>query len=141
MSVADVRMSQRNRPTAAPVVRTGRSAGGVRRARGLASRVQSKRNVGSTEADTNSKETTMIRNTLFGISVLALSAGSAFAAPVKHTVAKTPVVAQADTAAPTDGAKPAKKEKAAKKSKKAKGDDASKTEGGKEMKGTAPATK
>jgi hypothetical protein len=62
----------------------------------------------------------MIRNTLFGISVLALSAGSAFAAPAKHTVAKTPVVAQADTAAPAgDAAKPAKK---AKKSKKAKGD-------------------
>lgn len=79
----------------------------------------------------------MIRNTLFGISVLALSAGSAFAAPVKHSVAKTPVVAQADTAAPSgDAAKPAKK---AKKSKKAKG-DASKTEGSKEMKGTAPAT-
>lgn len=82
----------------------------------------------------------MIRNTLFGISVLALSAGSAFASPVKHTVAKTPVVAQADTAAPSgDAAKPAKK---GKKSKKAKGDDAAKTEaGGKEMKGTAPATK
>lgn len=79
----------------------------------------------------------MIRNTLFGISVLALSAGSAFAAPVKHPVAKTPVVAQADTAAPSgDAAKPAKKEKSAKKSKKAKGDEA-----GKEMKGTAPATK
>jgi len=78
----------------------------------------------------------MIRNTLFGISVLALSAGSAFAAP-KHTVAKTPVVAQADTAAPAgDTAKPAKK---AKKSKKAKG-DATKTEGAKEMK-AAPEAK
>ena len=56
----------------------------------------------------------MIRNTLFGISVLALSAGSAFAAPVKHPVAKTPVVAQADTAAPAgDAAKPAKKAKKA----------------------------
>ncbi len=73
----------------------------------------------------------MIRNTLFGISVLALSAGSAFAAPVKHPVAKTPVVAQADTAAPAgDAAKPAKKTK--KSSKKAKG-DAPKTEGAKEM--------
>lgn len=79
----------------------------------------------------------MIRNTLFGISVLALSAGSAFAAPAKHTVAKTPVVAQADTAAPSgDAAKPAKKEKA-KKGKKAKGGDAPKTE----MKGTAPEAK
>jgi hypothetical protein len=103
--------------------------------------VQSQSNVGALEADTQSEETHMIRNTLFGISVLALSAGSAFAAPVKHSVAKTPVVAQADTAAPSGDAKPAKKEKAAKKSKKAKGDDASKTEGSKEMKGTAPATK
>jgi hypothetical protein len=113
---------------------------GLDRPRGLASRVQSRRNVGGTEADTNSKENTMIRNTLFGISVLALSAGSAFAAPVTHAVKKTPVVAQADTAAPSgDAAKPAKKSK--KSSKKAKGDDASKTEGSKEMKGTAPATK
>ena len=73
----------------------------------------------------------MIRNTLFGISVLALSAGSAFAAPVKHQVAKTPVVAQADTAAPAgDAAKPAKKSK--KSTKKEKG-DATKTEGAKEM--------
>ena len=83
----------------------------------------------------------MIRNTLFGISVLALSAGSAFAAPVKHhSVAKTPVVAQADTAAPAgDAAKPAKKDtKASKKSgKKAKGDAAPKTE----MKGSAPEAK
>lgn len=74
----------------------------------------------------------MIRNTLFGISVLALSAGSAFAAPVKHPVAKTPVVAQADTAAPAgDAAKPAKKSKKSKKSDKG---DATKTEGAKEMK-------
>ena len=80
----------------------------------------------------------MIRNTLFGISVLALSAGSAFASPAKHTVAKTPVVAQADTAAPAgDAAKPAKKEKSKKSSKKAKGGDAPKTE----MKGTAPEAK
>ncbi len=78
----------------------------------------------------------MIRNTLFGLSVLALSAGSAFAAQPKHPVAKTPVVAQADTAAPTDGAKPAKETKKStkKSSKKAK------TEGAKEMKGDAPAT-
>lgn len=81
----------------------------------------------------------MIRNTLFGISVLALSAGSAFAAsPAKHKVAKTPVVAQADTAAPAgDAAKPAKKEKASKKGSK----KAGKTEGAKEMKAPAPETK
>ncbi len=79
----------------------------------------------------------MIRNTLFGISVLALSAGSAFASPVKHTVTKkTPVVAQADTSAPAgDAAKPAKKEKASKKG----GKKASKTEGAKELKGATPA--
>ena len=80
----------------------------------------------------------MIRNTLFGISMLALTAGSAFAAPAKHPVAKTPVVAQADTAAPSgDAAKPAKKstKKAGKKAK----SDATKTDGAKEMKGAAPA--
>jgi hypothetical protein len=54
---------------------------------------------------------TMIRNVMFGISLLALSGASAFAAPVKH-VSKPRVVAQADTAAPaTDKAAPAKKEK------------------------------
>jgi hypothetical protein len=79
----------------------------------------------------------MIRNTLFGLSVLALSAGSAFAAPVKHPVAKTPVVAQADTAAPSgDAAKPAKD---AKKSTKKSTKKSSKTEGAKEMKTAAPA--
>ena len=75
----------------------------------------------------------MIRNTLFGISLLALSGTSVFAAPaVKHT-AKARVVAQADTAAPAgDKAAPAaKKEK--KHTKPAK-KDAAKTEGGKEMK-------
>ena len=78
----------------------------------------------------------MIRNTLFGISVLALSAGSAFASPVKHSVPKTPVVAQADTAAPAgDAAKPAKKEKMSKKG----GKKAGKTEGSKEVKGATPA--
>ena len=75
----------------------------------------------------------MIRNALFGISMLALS-GSAFAAtPVAKTHAsKARVVAQApagDSAAPAAD-KPAKKEK--KHTKKAKGD---KTEGAKEMKG------
>jgi hypothetical protein len=74
----------------------------------------------------------MIRTTLFGISVLALSVGSAFAAPVKHSVAKTAVVAEADAPAPAgDAAKPAKKSK---KSKKKSSGDAAKTEGAKEMK-------
>jgi len=78
----------------------------------------------------------MIRNTLFGLSVLALSAGSAFAATAKHPVAKTPVVAQADSAAPGDAAKPAKEtKKTSKKSTKK-----AKTEGAKEMKTDAPAT-
>ena len=81
----------------------------------------------------------MIRNVMFGISMLALS-GSAFAAApaAKTHHAKAAVVAEAapagDTAAPAD--KPVKKEK---KAKKAKG-DATKTEGAKEMKGDkAPA--
>jgi hypothetical protein len=74
---------------------------------------------------------TMIRNVMFGISLLALSGASAFAAPVKH-VSKPRVVAQADTAAPAaDKAAPAKKEK--KHVKKTKG-DAAKTDGAKEMK-------
>jgi hypothetical protein len=82
---------------------------------------------------------TMIRNALFGISMLALS-GSAIAAPAAKTHTSKPVVvAQApagDTAAPAD--KGAKKEK--KHTKKAtKGE---KTEGSKEMKSApAPETK
>jgi hypothetical protein len=79
----------------------------------------------------------MIRNTLFGISLLALSTGSAFAAPVKHPVAaKSHIVAQSDTATPSAD-KPAKKS-SKKSSKKAKSTDASKTDGSKEMK-AAPA--
>jgi hypothetical protein len=76
---------------------------------------------------------TMIRNVMFGISLLALSGASAFAAPaVKHVSSKPRVVAQAgDTAAPA-GDKATKKEK--KHSKKGAKGDAAKTEGGKEMK-------
>jgi hypothetical protein len=84
----------------------------------------------------------MIRNTLFGLSLLALTTGSAFATPVKHTGSKPRVVAEAKTAPAGDSAaatdKPAKKAK--KSTKKAKGDDAAKTEGGKEMK-AAPEAK
>jgi hypothetical protein len=79
----------------------------------------------------------MIRNTLFGLSVLALSAGSAFAAPVKHPVAKTPVVAQADSAAPGDAAKPAAKD--AKKTTKKSTKKTTKSDAKPEMKGEAPA--
>ena len=50
----------------------------------------------------------MIRTTLFGISMLALTAGSAFAAPAKHQVAKSHVVAQEGTATPAAD-KPVKK--------------------------------
>ena len=84
----------------------------------------------------------MIRNTLFGLSLLALSTGSAFAAPVKHTGSKPRIVAEAKTPAPAgDSAaadKPAKKstKKSAKKAK----SDGAKTEGGKEMK-AAPEAK
>jgi hypothetical protein len=61
----------------------------------------------------------MIRNTLFGLSLLALTAGSAIAGtPVHHEKARTVAQAPAgDTAAPTDKAAPAKKEKKAKKEK------------------------
>jgi hypothetical protein len=73
----------------------------------------------------------MIRNTLFGISLLALSGTSVFAAPaVKHS---TRVVAQADAPAPAgDKAAPAAKKE--KKHTKPVKKDAAKTEGGKEMK-------
>ncbi len=78
----------------------------------------------------------MIRNTLFGISMLALTAGSAFAAP-KHPVAKPHVVAQAgDTAAPAAD-KPAKK--ATKKSAKKVKAEPAKAEA--KMKAPAPETK
>lgn len=91
----------------------------------------------------------MIRNAMFGLSLLAFSAGSAFAGSGKHH-AKPVVVAEApksDTAAPAD--KPAEKTEV-KKEKKAKKDKAApkaeikaetKTEGAKEMAPTAPATK
>jgi hypothetical protein len=81
---------------------------------------------------------TMLRNTLFGISMLALTTGSAFAATAKHQVATKPhVVAQSDSATPSTD-KPAKKstKKTTKKSTKS---DAAKGEGGKEMKAPAPA--
>ena len=77
----------------------------------------------------------MIRNTLFGLSLLALSSGVALAPPAKH-VSHTRAVAEAtapagDTAAPADG----KTDKKAKKAKKEKAPKAEgKTEGAKEMK-------
>jgi hypothetical protein len=81
----------------------------------------------------------MIRNTLFGISMLALTAGSAFAAPAKHQVAKSHVVAQEGSATPATD-KPAKK--ATKKTtKKATKGDAPKADSGKEMKAPAPEAK
>jgi len=78
----------------------------------------------------------MIRKTIFGLSMLALTSGIAVAAPVKH-VSHDRTVAEAtapagDTAAPTDG-KAAKKEKKAKKEKAPKA-EGTKTEGAKEMK-------
>ncbi len=80
----------------------------------------------------------MIRTTLFGISMLALTAGSAFAAPAKHQVAKSHVVAQEGSATPAAD-KPAKKatKKSTKKSTKT---DAAKGDSGKEMK-AAPEAK
>jgi BRCT domain type II-containing protein len=83
----------------------------------------------------------MIRPTLFGISMLALTAGSAFAAPAKHQVAKSHVVAQEGSATPATD-KPAKKatKSSTKKSKSTK-TDAAKGDSGKEMKAPAPETK
>ena len=86
----------------------------------------------------------MIRNTIFGLSLIAFTAGSAFAGNVKHA-AKTPVVAAAPAgdAAKTDEkpaeAAPAKKDKKA--TKKDKAPKAEKTEGKTEMKSDAPAAK
>jgi hypothetical protein len=83
----------------------------------------------------------MIRHTLFGLSLLALTSGVALAAPAKHvdhgrTVAEATAPA-GDAAAPTDG-KAVKKEKKAKKEKAPKAEG--KTEGAKEMKAAAPTT-
>jgi hypothetical protein len=77
----------------------------------------------------------MIRHTLFGLSLLALTSGVALASPAKHvdhsrTVAEATAPA-GDPAAPTDG-KAAKKEKKAKKEKAPKAEG--KTEGAKEIK-------
>lgn len=81
----------------------------------------------------------MIRNTMFGLSLLALSGATAFAAPMVKHQARTQVVAQAPAAdAPKDGAKAEKK---AKHAKKAKG-DATKGEAKTDAtKPEAPATK
>jgi hypothetical protein len=81
----------------------------------------------------------MIRTTLFGISMLALTAGSAFAAPAKHQVAKSHVVAQEGSATPAAD-KPAKKT-AKKSTKKSTKTDAAKGDSGKEMKAPAPEAK
>jgi hypothetical protein len=80
----------------------------------------------------------MIRNTMFGLSLLALTAGSAFAAPVaKHHVAKVRTVASA----PAGDAAPAA-DKAAKPEKKAhKGKKATKEAPKAEVKAPAPETK
>ncbi len=81
----------------------------------------------------------MIRNTMLGLSLLALSGATAFAAPmVKHTT-RAKVVAQAPAADAKDGA--VKETKKAKHPKKAKGDvkaDAPKADA---PKADAPATK
>jgi hypothetical protein len=87
----------------------------------------------------------MIRNTMLGLSLLALTTGSALAAtPASKHVSKprTVAAAPAGDAAKADAPKTdaPKKEKKAKKEKAPKG-DATKTEGAKEMKAPAPETK
>jgi len=86
----------------------------------------------------------MIRNTMLALSLVALTAGSAFAGNTKHaakprTVAAAP--AAGDTAAPADEkAAPAKKEKKAKAKKETAPKAEGKTEGAKtEMKAEKPA--
>ena len=75
----------------------------------------------------------MIRNMLFGISLLTLSTSAFAATPAVKHVTKARVVAQADAPAGDKAAAPAaKKEK--KHVKKATKGDATKTEGAKEMK-------
>jgi hypothetical protein len=77
----------------------------------------------------------MIRNVMFGVSLLALSGASAIAAPATaHKANKASVVAQADTAAPADKTATPKKEKKHTGGKKGTKTDASKSEGSKEMK-------
>ena len=86
----------------------------------------------------------MIRNAMFGLSLIAFSASSAFAGNVKHA-AKTPVVAAAPAGdpakteeKPADATKPGEP---AKKEKKAKKDKAPKGETKTEMKSDAPVAK
>lgn len=92
----------------------------------------------------------MIRNAIFGFSIIALSAGSAFAGPVKHHSHKPVVVAEAsapaaDTAAPAGDATEKKAKKSTKKDKGAKaakpegeGKSEGKSEGAKEIKAPVP---
>ena len=84
----------------------------------------------------------MIRNAVFGLSLLALSAGSALAAPAHHVASKRTVAEASapagDTAAPAGDKVDKKTKKSTKKDKAPKGE---KTEGAKEMKAPAPATK
>ena len=81
----------------------------------------------------------MIRNTLFGLSLLALSGATAFAAPMakNHRAKVVAAAPAADTTAPADSKEPAKETKKTKHVKKAKG-DAAKTEA---PKADAPVTK
>jgi hypothetical protein len=123
----------------------GRHARRLATRRSLAPRLQSPVVVVEKKNDTK-RRMIMIRNMLFGISLLTLSGTAAFAAPaVKHST-KARVVAQADAPAPAGdkaAAPAAKKEK--KHTKKVKTDAAkveTKTEGGKDMKAApAPETK
>ena len=82
----------------------------------------------------------MIRNALFGISMLTLTAGSAFAATAKHPVAKSHTVAQSDSATPAAD-KPAKKTTKKSTKKSSTKTDAAKGDSGKEMKAPAPEAK
>jgi hypothetical protein len=84
----------------------------------------------------------MIRNTMLGLSLLALSGTSAFAAPMTKHQTPAKIVAQApaaDSATPKDSKEPAKDAKKTKHVKKGKTDAAPKAEMA--PKAEAPATK
>jgi hypothetical protein len=108
---------------------------GLAARRALASWLQSPSSVDQSRRQ--QRRMKMIRNVMFGVSLLALSGASAFAAPATaHKVHKSSVVAQADTAAPADktAAPKTDKKEGKKHTKKTPKADAPKADSSKEMK-------
>src|SRR5579872_6709388 len=112
--------AQRKRPTEGRAAPLPGAASGVRAPHGLASWLQSPRTSVASNRDTHPKRRMiMIRNTMFALSLLALTSTSAFAASkvvaVHHS---TRTLAEGEAAPAAD--KPAKEEKKSKKAKKEK---------------------